>query len=87
MYKFRFDPNLGIAKAAYRRIPSVYRTCLEILKAPWDNDLKYKNQPRYGVNERRVYWRVVEFVKTNVTSEHKEKVSKTILHGIEEKIN
>ena len=50
----------------------------------------------YGVNERYLYYRkfkgynnmrVVDLVKTNVTSEYEEKVYETILYGIEVRIN
>ena len=34
MYNFRCDLDLGIGKAACRRIPCACLTCLEILKSP-----------------------------------------------------
>ena len=38
MCNFRCDPDLGIRKAACRRIPCAYLTCLEMLKTPWDKE-------------------------------------------------
>ena len=35
MYNFRYDPDLGIGKAACRRIPCACMTCLELLEI-WD---------------------------------------------------
>ena len=39
MYNFRCDPDLGIRKAACRRIPCACLPCLEILKLPWEKEL------------------------------------------------
>ena len=77
MNNFRYDPALGIGKAACRRIPCARLNCLEMLKTSWDIDLNDKEQPQYGVNERYLYHRkfkeynnliVVDLVTTNVTS-------------------
>ena len=55
-----------------------------------------KEQPRYGVNERCLYWkmfkgynnrRVVDLITTNIDTEDEEQVYETILHGIEARIN
>ena len=57
MYKFRYDTDLGIGKTSCRRIPCAYLTCFKILKSRWDTYLNDKDQPRYGVNERFIYWK------------------------------
>ena len=36
MYSFRCDPELGIGKAACRRIPCACLFCLEIINTPWE---------------------------------------------------
>ena len=96
MYNFRCDPDLGIGKAACRRIPCVCLSCLEILKLPWEKGIVDREQPRYGVNERCIYWRnfmgynnwrVVDLVSTNDTPEEEEKVYEIILHGIDVRMN
>ena len=96
MYNFRFDPGLGIGKAACKRIPCVCLSCLEILKIPWGTYLDNKEQPQYGVNEWYIYWRnfkgynnwrVVDLITTNITSEDEEKVYEIILYGIEARMN
>ena len=55
IYNFRCDPDLGIWKAACRRIPCACLTCLEILNTPWEKYIVDKEQPRYGMNERFLY--------------------------------
>ena len=96
MYNFRCDPDLGIGKAACRRIPCVCLSCLEILNLPWEKGIVDREQPRYGVNERCIYWRnfmgynnwrVVDLVSTNDTPEEEEKVYEITLHGIEARMN
>jgi len=47
MYTFRCDLDLGIEKAACRRILCVCLTCLEILNIPWEKEIADKEQPRY----------------------------------------
>ena len=56
MYNFRCDPDLGIGKAACRRIPCACMPCLELLETPWDKELNDQSQPRYGINERSLYY-------------------------------
>ena len=51
MYNFRCDPDLGIGKAACRRIPCACMTCLELLETPWAKELDDQSQPRYKINE------------------------------------
>ena len=96
MYNFRCDPDLSIGKAACRRIPCACMTCLELLETPWDNKLDDQSQPRYGINERCLYyrnfkdynnWRVVNLITTNIATEDEEKIYNTILHGIEARMN
>ena len=58
MYTFRCDPDLGIGKEACRWIPCAFLACLEILNTPWKKELADKYQPRYGVNEQCLYWKM-----------------------------
>ena len=76
--------------------PCTFLTSLEILKNSRGIVLVDKYQPRYGINERCIYWRnfkgynnwrVVYLITTNVTSTEKEKIHETVLHGIEARIN
>ena len=96
MYNFRCNLDLGIRKADYRRISCACLTCLKILNTPWETKIEDKKQPRYGVNERCLYWktfkghnnwRVVDLITTNIDTEDEEKVYETILHGIEAIMN
>ena len=48
MYNVRCDPDLGIGKAACRRILCACITCLKLLETPWDKELDDQSQPRYG---------------------------------------
>ena len=96
MYNFRCDPDLGIGKAACRRIPCACLTCLKILNSPLEKVIKDKEQPRYRVNERCVYWKkfkgcnnwiAVDLITTNMDTEDKKKVYEIILHRIETRKN
>ena len=96
MYNFRCDPDLGIGKAACRRIPCACLTCLEMLKTPWDKEFNDQSQPRYRINEWCLYWknfkgynnwRVVDLITTNIATEDEAAIYETILHGIEVRMN
>ena len=96
MYNFRCGVDVSIGKEVSRRIPCLYRMFLEILNIPLDIALDDNEKPRYGVNERCIYWRKykgcnnsrdVDLVTTNVTSKDEEKVYEMILHGIEARMN
>ena len=96
MYTFRCDPDLGIGKTACRRIPCACLSCKEILHLSWEKGIVDREQPRYGANERCIYWRnfmgynnwrVVDLVVTNITPEEEVKVYEIILHGIEARMN
>ena len=96
MYNFRCDPDLGIGKADCRRISCACLFCLETLSTPWEKEIVDRDQPRYGVNERYMYWknfkgynnwRVVDLITTNIGTEDEEKVYETLLHGIETNMN
>ena len=95
MYNFRCDPDLDIGKADCRQIPCAYLAWLEILNIPWEKESADKEKPRYGVNERYLYWKnfkgynnwkVVDLITTNVDTEDEEKEYETIVHGIEARI-
>ena len=67
-----------------------------LLETPWDKELDDQLQPRYGINERWLYyrnfkgynnWRVVNLATTNIATEDEEKIYETILHGIEARMN
>ena len=47
MYNIRCDPELGVGKAAVRRIPCAYSFCIEQLDLPWDK--KKKTQVKRGI--------------------------------------
>ena len=58
-------------------------TYLELLETPWDNELDDQSQPRYGINERCLYygyfkgynnWRVVNLATTNIATEDEEAI-------------
>ena len=96
MYNFRCDPDLGIGKAACRRITCACMTYLKLLETPLDKELNNQSQPRYGINELCLYyrnfkgynnWRVVNLITTNIATEDEEKIYNTILHGIEARMN
>ena len=96
MYNFSCDPDLCIGKAACRRIPCARMSCLDILNLTWEKGIVDRDKPRYGVNERCIYWRnfmgfnnwrVVDLVATNVTPEEEEKIYEIILHGVEATMN
>ena len=85
MYNFRCDPDLGIGKAACRRIPFACLSCLEILNLHWEKGIIDREQQRYGVNERCIYWRnftgynnwrVIDLVTTNVIQNKKKRYTK-----------
>ena len=38
MYNIRCDPDLGVGKAAVRRIPCTYNSCIKQLELPWDKN-------------------------------------------------
>ena len=85
VYNFRCDPDLGIGKAACRRIPCTCLTCLGMLEETWVVHLDDKDQPRYRVNKRCIYWKnfksynnwmVVNLVTTNISSTEEEKCMK-----------
>ena len=96
IFNFRCDPYLWIEKAACRRIPCAYLTCLEMIKTSWDIYLDNKEYSRYRINEWCIYWRnfkrynnwrVVDLVTTNVTSGEGKNIYELILHGIEARKN
>ena len=67
-----------------------------LLETPWDKVLDDQLQPRYGINERWLYyrnfkgynnWRVVNLATTNIATEDEEEIYETILHGIEARMN
>ena len=96
MYNFRCDPDFGIWKAACRRIPCACMTCLELLETPWNKELNDQLQPRYGINERCLYyrnfkgynnWRVTNLATKSIATENEEAIYEIMLHGIEARMN
>ena len=52
MYNIRCDPDLGLGKAAVRRIPCACLFCIEQPNLPWDKKKEDTNQRRYGINKQ-----------------------------------
>ena len=62
----------------------------------WNIYLDDKDQPRYGVDERCIYWRkfkgyknrrIVDLITINVSSTEEENFYEIILHGVEARVN
>ena len=51
MYNIRCDLELGVGKAAVRRIPCAYSFWIEQLDLPWDKNEKDTSQKRYSTNK------------------------------------
>ena len=60
MYNIRCDPDLGVGKAAVRRIPCACLFCIEQLNLPWDKNKEDTNQRRYGINKECLNWNIFE---------------------------
>ena len=63
MYNIRTDPELGIRRAAIRRIPCACKPCIDQLKIPWNYDVDEFHQPRYDQNVQCKNWN--RFLGTN----------------------
>ena len=51
MYNIRCDPDLGVGKAAVRRIPCACLFCIEQLNLSWDKNKEDTNQRMYDINK------------------------------------
>jgi hypothetical protein len=92
MYNLRTDPDLGIGKAAVRRIPCGCQSCTTQLLTPWSHGIPATTQPRYaprpdcdwapifqGLND----WLIVDLVPTAKSDEEEiELAYTTVLKGI-----
>jgi hypothetical protein len=56
MYHLRTDPDLGIGKAALRRIPCLCAACVMQLNLPWQPGILPMAQPRYLTSENCQWW-------------------------------
>ena len=57
-YNIRCDANLGVGRAAIRRIPCSCDSCLQALQAPWIPGTEAEQQPRYKENRSCDLWPV-----------------------------
>ena len=51
MYNIRYDPELGVGKAAVRRIHCANSFCTEQLDLSWNKNEKDTSQKRYSTNK------------------------------------
>ena len=56
MYTIRCEPDLGVGKAALRRILYACNSCIKLLELPWDKKEKDCNQKINDVNNNCIYW-------------------------------
>ena len=59
MYNIRCDPELGVGKAAVRRIHCAFSFCIEQLDLPWDKNEKDTSQKRCITNKHCLNWNVL----------------------------
>jgi hypothetical protein len=57
-YNFRTDPNLGVGKAAIRRIPCPCTSCNAQLSKEWKSGVPAKEQERYAENRGCEKWEI-----------------------------
>ena len=60
MYNIRCDPEIGVCKAAVRRIPCACSFCIEQLDLPCEKNEKVTNQKRYSMNKQCLNWNIFE---------------------------
>ena len=63
MYNIRYDLELGVGKAAARRIPCACSFCIEQLYLPWDKKEKDRSQKRYSMNRHCLNWNIFLWFK------------------------
>ena len=59
-YNCRVDSDLGIGRAAVRRIPCAYGSCQTRLGLPWSPGVDAKLQPRYASSTECEFWPIFE---------------------------
>ena len=60
MYNCTVDPDLGIGRAAVRRIPCACGSCWTQLELPWSPGVDAKLQPRYASSTECEFWPIFE---------------------------
>jgi hypothetical protein len=92
-YNFRTDPNLGIGKAAIRRIPCPCTSCNDQLSKAWKNNVPAKEQERYAENrgcdkwpifEGLNNWEIIDILPGGDSNDEMEGVFNTVLENIAE---
>jgi hypothetical protein len=58
MYNFRTYPDLGLGRAAARRIPCGCTRCIELLEKPWQAGVPAEEQERYKGSEKCKFWSI-----------------------------
>lgn len=75
-YNIRADPDLGLGRAALRRVPCACDSCITQMQEPWETGIVPCDQPRYKQNRMcRLFpifdglndWVIVDLVKTKRT--------------------
>lgn len=77
-YNIRTDPDLGLGRAALRRVPCACQSCIDQMQLPWEIGTSPENQARFRPNQTcKLYpifeglndWVIVNLVKTNKTDD------------------
>jgi hypothetical protein len=55
-YNVRVSKDLGVGKAAVRRVPCACDACLSQLDEPWKPGVEPENQPRFASSTKCIYW-------------------------------
>ena len=56
-YNLRTDPQLGVGRAALRRVPCACNACVRQLQLPWSASVPADEQPRYAQNRDCQWWK------------------------------
>ena len=92
MYNIRTDPDLGLGKAALRRMPCACDGCISQLNSPWEPGVPAKDQKRYKTSNnckfREVFvgfndWMIVDLMPGQDADEEQiEEMQEVVLQGI-----
>ena len=84
MYNIRCDPELGVGKAAVRRIPCACSFCIEQLHLSWDI-----NEMNWNIFEGLNDWNIITLVTQtkNINSEKDDEAFKIIIRGGETRMS
>ena len=88
-YHLHFDPQLGVGKAAIRRIPCGCESCIKMKHISWDDDItNIADQPRFAHNAECKYIKI--FSELNdwiiVSIENKDKDNEWTLEEIKKEV-